>query len=163
MSSDIDPGVWRRVTEWLAADGWALVLLGPTGCGKSHLAAATMAHLADQPGNMLWASVPVIVDRLKNWEKSEELMARLVRAHVLVLDDLAAERLTDFGLDRVATLVQARYDACRRTIVTTNLESTALGELHGRMASRLLGVGDGARVIKLTGSDRRVKRAKGAS
>ena len=92
-----------------------------------------------------------------------ELMARLVRAHVLVLDDLAAERLTDFGLDRVATLVQARYDACRRTIVTTNLESTALGELHGRMASRLLGVGDGARVIKLTGSDRRVKRAKGAS
>jgi len=161
--ADIDAVTWRRVQSWIGSEGWALVLLGPTGCGKSHLAAATLVELAHQNVSMLWRSVPALIDQLKEFERATELMERLTRVRVLVLDDLAAARLTDFGLDRVATLVQARYDGCRRTIVTTNLEASAIGELHGRMASRLLGTGDGATVIKLGGSDRRQKRAKGAA
>jgi DNA replication protein DnaC len=160
--ADIDAVTWNRVLGWIRAEGWALVLLGPTGCGKSHLAAAVLAQLAEGPGGMTWMSVPALIDRFKDFDHSADLMERLVRVPTLVLDDLAAERLTDFGLDRVATLVQARYDGCRRTIVTTNLDTAALAELHGRMASRLLGTGDGSTVIKLGGSDRRVRKAKTA-
>lgn len=159
-SDHVDAPTWDKIRKWIDSDDWALTILGPTGCGKSYLAAAVLSVLCHRKGSLTWWSMPALLDRLKDFERVGDLMERTIQCSTLVLDDLAAERLTDFGLDRVATLIQARYDGCRRTIVTTNLTPQALAELHGRMASRLLGTGDGATVIKLTGADRRLKRGK---
>jgi DNA replication protein DnaC len=57
---------------------------------------------------------------------------------VLALDDLGAERPTEYALERLAGLVQARYDARRPTIVTTNYQSPQLAARLGE-TDKLLG------------------------
>lgn len=151
------PEVRTALTEWsLAPEGRNLVVLGPVGVGKTHaMAAATRArHLA---GDAVWF-VPTVelLDDLRPGGP-DGLMRKAMACGVLALDDLAAERATEWSDERLYAVVNRRWMEARPTAVTTNLTPEQLAaQLSERMYSRL--VGSHAVVVRLTGQDRRRRR-----
>jgi DNA replication protein DnaC len=133
-----------------------LVLVGPTGAGKTHLAAgiAAATTYAQQeayraavnamsegdrqptiPHHPLWANVADLIvglrldmDRPLDDRDATYLVARL-RDHpsLVVLDDLGREKATDWTGEVIYTLVNHRYENRLPTVVTSNLTATELG------------------------------------
>lgn len=124
-----------------------LVLAGGTGVGKTHLAAAIMAGRIAGGHEVLFATVPELIEDLRAIQrdqgKLEEMHKMLTRCELLVLDDLGAERGTDFAGEQLFLIVNGRLNWRRAMIVTTNLVtppelSKRLGAAMGeRIVSRL--------------------------
>lgn len=141
--------------ELLAWDGESnLLFVGPVGVGKTHAAvAATRRWHFDEGRTVHFWPVVELLDALRPRANEETDIAELVQAPILVLDDLATERATDWTAERLYALVNRRWLDERPTVVTTNVPperlETALGE---RLLSR---IAHDALVIRLRGSDRR--------
>lgn len=144
----------------------SLVLIGPPGTGKSHLAAAVVNQaLADHHRPVYW-SVPALLDHLRvgydrdlsPMARYDARLARLLDCEVLVLDDLGAEQSTDWTMATLFAIIDYRWIRELPTVTTTNL---ALDQLHPRLASRL---GDRARsrVVTLRPGDYRRAPARAA-
>lgn len=96
-----------------------LLLYGPTGTGKSFLAACIANALMDK-------SVPVLMTSIIKLtgihpEELGETVRQMKRAHLLILDDLGAERGTDFKLEQVYNIIDERCNNKKPMVVTTNL------------------------------------------
>jgi DNA replication protein DnaC len=132
-----------------------LTLSGPVGCGKTYTAAVAAHRLLGAGEMVTWESVPGLMAKLRaSISTGEDVVQAMISAQALVLDDLGAERQTEYALDCVFTIVGARYDWLKRTIITTNLTIEEMGEHHDRLASRLT---EGL-VLRMTGADRRLNR-----
>ena len=74
---------------------------------------------------------------------------------LVVLDDIGAERPSEWVRERLLTIINARYDNELATIFTSNLTPAELNEpLGARIASRVYGL---AAPVRFTGADRRLK------
>lgn len=152
----------------------ALVLMGPTGRGKTHLGTALLVQRAQlltvadpnwrfegQWGR--WISARGFLERLRaeiGQPSDGRVMGDHIGAPILLLDDVGAELLTgergEWRRDRIAHLLSERFDEMRPTIITTNLHPAELHQLDARLASRLL---SGCEVT-LLGPDRRIEAAR---
>lgn len=145
-----------------AATAWAehprgrnLVVGGPVGVGKTYLALAA-ARLRHDAGEDVWF-VPMVelLDALRPNGDPAALSAAM-DVDVLVLDDLGAERPTDWSAERLYAIVNRRWLEERPTVVTTNLAARELrAEVGDRIYSRLMG---DVVTIGLTGDDLRRRR-----
>lgn len=119
--------------RWVSADACKLfVLYGGVGVGKSFAAAWTVAAL----GNALWLPART-ADSLDAWK---EVQGRAHHVPLLVVDDLGTERQSEsqWAVEQLASLLTGRLDAGLRTVVTTNLDGTAMTNRYGaRLRSRL--------------------------
>jgi DNA replication protein DnaC len=101
----------------------SLVLAGSVGAGKTHLAAALL-NVAIRAGKQgLYRSVPSLMNRLRSFGPKGDYHAVLdatIGCDVLVLDDLGAEKCTDWVGEQLYMLIDERYSANRHTVVTTN-------------------------------------------
>lgn len=113
------------------------------GAGKSHLAAAILKELVAGGRTGLFWNAPDLLMELRSTiedpdRTEQEIIDEVVGVNVLVLDDLGAEKATDFVLDRFYLIVNRRYEAMRPTIVTSNLSVDGIqARLGERIASRL--------------------------
>lgn len=112
-----------------------------------------------------WLSVPEFFFEIKQTynknasQDEEEVMSRYSWCDLLVLDDLGAEKVTDWSRQLLYLLIDRRYRNQKQTIVTTNLTPDQLAEtIDARIVSRLAEMGV---VIELTGSDKRVSGISG--
>lgn len=118
-------------------NGKGLVIEGPTGAGKTHLAAAITHDLLDRGAEVIFQSVPDLLLRIrgtfnKNSEFTEEqIMRRLIEIEVLVLDDMGAEKMTDWAETTIYNLIDQRYRHEKPIIITTNLNLSEIGDRIG--------------------------------
>jgi DNA replication protein DnaC len=150
--------------------GW-MVLCGPYGCGKSHLAYAIAGALCRARRPVYVSPVPDLLDALrqsfdrKNGDEPFEKRFDLVRnADLLVLDDLGAQNDTPWAAEKLYQIVDHRYRRRLPLLITTNVNLYApQGRIEPRILSRIL---DGAnlpdgfcRVVLLQAQDFRQRTA----
>jgi DNA replication protein DnaC len=147
----------RRIDENLDA-GKGLWLQGEVGTGKTTLAMLVSKAALDAGRSVAIYSLPRLLNLLREAIDSEEgkldLLDRLTAVDLLHIDDLGAEARTDWVLEQLYSIVNARYEAERAIVATTNLMPEELSEkLGARTVSRLVEIcGD---IIPLFGEDKR--------
>lgn len=152
--SGLTPAVQGTVEEWATGPDF-LTFLGPVGCGKTWAAAAAAKEwlvLHEGRGSVRWVESPTLIREMRDFETAGDTFERYGRAGLLVLDDLGAERDTEYASEQVLALISRRYDWERPTVVTTNVPAEELMKYHPRLASRIL---SGKRIC-LSGGDRRL-------
>jgi len=124
----------QRPTDWL-------LLVGPNGCGKTHLAAAIANQCLLQGLLVLFVIAPDLLDHLRATFSPSSTVAYdeqfwLVReAEVLVIDDLGAEQSTPWAGEKLFQLFNHRYNWHLPTVITTN--NLGLNAVDARISSRL--------------------------
>lgn len=124
-----------------AVKGWdgegSLMLHGPYGSGKTSLAIGCLLELIhEHERGGLFITTAALLDRIKaTFDKGSDadkrILTRVEECTVLVLDDLGAERMTEWVEERLYALINARYNAERATIITTNLKPSELADHIG--------------------------------
>ena len=116
-----------QVTALAAGDGWLgqganLLLFGPPGGGKSHLAAAIGLALIENGWRVLFTRTTDLVQRLQVARRELDLEAainRLDRFDLLILDDLAYVTKDQAETSVLFELISARYER-RSMLITAN-------------------------------------------
>ena len=133
----------QRWAERDRPDGW-LLLLGPCGVGKTHLAVAAAVERQSRGDDVFFATVADLLDQLRGTFSEDspiahaDLMQRIRTSRLLVLDDMGSERHTPFAEDKLFQIVNHRYEERLPTIVTTSVFPVDLDDMRPRIASRLL-------------------------
>lgn len=168
-----DPAVRAWVADVLARvsqphfpiirKGPSLLLLGPTGTGKTHQAYGAVSALAQSGAAFSWTFVTAAdaYARLRPRPRvdSEEEFLRLANVAVLILDDLGAAKATDWTEEVNYRLINHRYEHELTTLITSNVPVGQLkAGLGDRVASRLVEMATRA---VLTGPDRRRLAGRG--
>jgi hypothetical protein len=104
-----------------------LIFYGSVGTGKSYTAACIANALLEKQVSVVMTSfVKVLQDIQSNSFDEGHILRVLNDASLLVLDDLGAERSTDYALEKVYNVIDSRVRANRPMILTTNL---TMGEM----------------------------------
>lgn len=99
-----------------------LLLWGDVGTGKSFAAAAIANALLEQVVPVVMVSFVEILKRIESKAMTQDQIVSLINtANLVVFDDLGAERDSDYALEKVYAIVDARYRKQLPMIVTTNL------------------------------------------
>lgn len=154
------PAVTDWVTRYLLDPAVAgdLVLMGGTGSGKSHQAYGALAAIGDSGQPLVrWVaeSMPDLQARMlpSSGVNLETEFNRVANAPLLLLDELGANKGSDWADAITFRLVDRRYNRCLPTIYTTNIPIGQLKLFLGdRVNSRLAQT---ATKVKLNDGDRR--------
>lgn len=100
-----------------------LLLWGDVGSGKTFAAACIANALLSKRVSVVMTSFVKLLEYFQSAKDSEETdwMRRISRVQLLVLDDLGAERGTEYALEKVYNVIDSRYRAGLPMILTTNL------------------------------------------
>ncbi|PYS99926.1 MAG: DNA replication protein DnaC [Acidobacteria bacterium] len=145
-----------------------LLFTGTVGVGKTHLAVSILKGLYERGFSCLFyefgALLKEIQDSYNSNTKTSELgvLAPVLNAEVLVLDELGASKPTDWVRDTMAHIINTRYNNKKATIFTTNYaderqndrEETLEDRIGVRLRSRLYEM---CQTIEVKGPDYRRK------
>ena len=125
-------------------EGWMLVL-GESGCGKTHLAAAVANAVLRSGGDAFFAVVPDLLDHLRasfapgrGDPGYDELFDDVRNAGLLVLDDLGPHTSSSWAVEKLFQIANYRASSRLPTIITAALSLDELREAHPRVAVRAL-------------------------
>jgi DNA replication protein DnaC len=168
----------RRFVDEYPLESAGLLLTGPIGCGKTHLAVGIIKALMEQKSAscLFWDYRELLKEIQNSYNASVQatemqVLRPVFEAEVLVLDELGAAKPTEWVWDTVSHILNTRYNDKRTTIITTNYKDQAaaaaetgaarsareetLGDRIGeRMRSRLHEM---CRVVRVEGEDFRMK------
>ena len=132
----------KFVQEYPAVDQ-GLLLMGSVGVGKTHLAVSILKGLTERGFSPLFyefgSLLKEIQDSYNAFTHTSELavLSPVLKADVLVLDELGASKPTDWVRDTMAHIINSRYNDNKLTIFTTNYHDIRTG---GRNARNRIGV-----------------------
>lgn len=143
---DLDPMVLREVRAFVdrvdhrLAAGEGIWFQGDVGTGKTSLAMLISQAALSAGRSVAIYSVPRLLADIKetfeerNGSSYSDLFRRLCDVDLLHLDDLGAERRTEWVLEQLYSIVNERWQSERSIVVTTNL--TDLDDLREQVGSR---------------------------
>jgi len=108
-------------TDWTHHAGNVL-LIGPSGVGKSHIAAALAGHLIERNIRVKWFSAVALVQALQQAKRDLDLMTALTRLdkyQVLIIDDIGYVKKTDAETQVLFEFIAHRYES-GSLIITSN-------------------------------------------
>jgi DNA replication protein DnaC len=163
--TEIDPAIVTATRRFaLTIDrqldaGRGLWFMGPPGTGKTTLAMLVSNAASDAGRTVAIYSLPRLLNEIRDGHRAErshiDLLDRLTDVDLLHIDDVGAERSTDWVLEELYSIVNARYEDRRSMVITTNiLDRDALCEqITARTVSRLTEMCD---ELPLLGHDHRM-------
>jgi DNA replication protein DnaC len=159
----------RRVQEF--ADVWpgqgegrGLLLMGPCGSGKTHLAVAALFEIIDsgKPGRLMFSNFQDLIQEIQaSFDSDEvprktELLRPLLEADILVLDELGSQKPSTFVQNILYYVINSRYNEQRTTIFTTNCVDDLHDSIGVALRSRLYEMSEEIRFIGV--ADYRTRR-----
>ena len=108
-------------------EGRGLLLTGSVGVGKTHLAVGIVQALITEKGvQALFCDYRELLKRIQESYNPQvastelQILTPIFEAEVLILDELGAQKPTDWVWDTVALILNTRYNDKRTTLITTN-------------------------------------------
>ncbi len=166
--------------EGFPATEGGLLFVGPCGVGKTHLSVAILkALIEEKQASGRFVDETELLRRLQysynpgSVETEKEVLEPLMKADLVVWDDLGASRPTDWVRETMRTVINHRYTHNRATIFTTNWpllpaeggkgpaspgEETLSERIGRRVYSRILEM---AKPVRLDGPDFRIQTRSG--
>jgi len=146
-----------QTIEQQLKEGRGLWIQGDVGTGKTTLAMLVSKAALDAGRSVAIYSLPRLLNLLREAMGEDgklDLIDRLAAVDLLHIDDLGAENRTEWVMEQLYSIVNARYEAERAIVATTNLMPDELAPALGeRTVSRLVEIcGD---LVPLYGPDRR--------
>lgn len=148
---ELDPVLTRDVRRFAdeigtnLADGRGRWFYGGVGTGKTLLAMLISKAALEAGHSVVIYSMPHLLAAIKETYEDDatssymQLFRQLCETDLLHIDDLGAERRTDWVLEQLYSIVNERWQNKRSIIVTTNLDVESLREQVGhRTVSRLM-------------------------
>lgn len=147
-----------------------LYLFGEVGTGKTFLAALIAQEYVAKGKSVVFGDVPSLLADLKaTFGKggTEDLLNRYCDCNLLILDDIGAGKVTDWNVGVLYQIINARYNADKLTIATSNCDFNGLEDVltvrdsYGRIVDALTGKRIVSRLKEMTyplfieGTDRR--------
>ena len=163
-----------EAAHWMLAGGSGVFLYGTKGTGKTKLAAIIANERARAGSPVLFASVPDLMADIRRSFKDEttsEAVQAVKNTPFLVLDDLGAEKMTEWVGEQLFCIVNHRYNEQLPTVVTSNYSPTqviahmatvdkggnVIDDLQGqRIMSRIYGM---CERVEIRGADWRMRGA----
>jgi DNA replication protein DnaC len=152
-----------------------VILIGGVGSGKTHIAVAAIKSRAawanSQPkesydhmvgGHTCFINLPALMDGLKTAIGVSDSDAEREYNHIknkcrsVVLDDIGAERITEYSLERIYVVIDALYNRQASIVATTNVP---LGTLAAQGMTRVISrLSEGATIVRMNTLDIRATR-----
>ena len=163
--TDIDPQVvaaTRRYADTIDDQldaGRGLWFMGPVGTGKTTLAMLVSKAALKAGRSVAIYSLPRLLNEIRDTHRAErshvDLLDRLTAVDLLHIDDVGAERTTDWVLEELYSIVNARYEDQRSIVITTNIDDRdeLCEQITERTVSRLTEM---CEELPLDGHDRRM-------
>lgn len=98
-----------------------LLIYGPVGTGKSYTAACIANYLLDRGTAVVMTSLVKILQEIQGGMDEGAYLKGLDNARLLILDDLGAERNTEYAMEKVYNVIDSRVRANKPMILTTNM------------------------------------------
>lgn len=154
----------KRAQNFIGNHSFGIYYYGNCGCGKSMLAAIIANNVIDKM-RVIYMDVPAILDKLRESLRDDngnidKVMAELSTVPLLIMDDIGAERTTEWTTERLYLIINNRVNNRLPTIYTSNYKLTDLYKHYGatiiaqRLTSRINAT---CTRIEIKGGDRRVK------
>ena len=122
-----DPRIMRAAKNYVGnftqfrEQGKGLLLYGGVGTGKTFAAACIANALIDSGRTCLMTNFARVLNTLWSIEEKQAYIDSFNQFDLLVLDDLGAERRSEYAQEQVFNVIDARYRAKLPMIITTNL------------------------------------------
>lgn len=166
---DMDPTLTRQIRNFVRDigtnldKGRGLWLFGDVGTGKTSVAMLVSKAALEAGRSVAIYSMPRLLADIKETyeDRSEssymELFDRLVGVDLLHIDDLGAEKRTEWVLEQVYSIINERWQEQRSVVVTTNLIDVddLRDQIGPRTVSRLHEM---CELIPIMGRDRRMQQ-----
>jgi DNA replication protein DnaC len=142
-----------------------LLFLGPCGVGKTHLAVSVLKQIIVEKGDsgIFYDFRDLLRDIQSSWNAVSQsteydVLRPVLTANLLVLDELGANKPTEWVRDTIAHIINCRYNDKRLTIFTSNYpdtaerpgEETLTDRIGARLRSRLWEM---CKVVEIRGKD----------
>jgi DNA replication protein DnaC len=163
--TEIDPPVvraTRKFTESINENldaGRGVWFMGPVGTGKTTLAMLVSKAALAAGRSVAIYSLPRLLNEIRETHRAErshvDLLDRLTAVDLLHIDDVGAERTTDWVLEELYSIVNARYEDERSMVITTNIRDRdeLCTQISERTVSRLTEM---CEELPVLGEDRRM-------
>ena len=116
-----------------------LVFVGDVGRGKTHLSIAIANAAMANSNTVIYKRMDDLLDLIRSYkydndyqeENGQEALQQLRRCDLLVIDDLGAEKITEFGSNQLRLILEDRNMADKPWIINSNLSAADMDEAYG--------------------------------